>query len=44
VGDNGANTPQKHDNQRAKYITLVVLLLWVAGVFAFTVMKFAKVV
>jgi hypothetical protein len=30
-------------NQRAKYITLAVLLLWVGAVFVVTVLKFAKV-
>ncbi|MFN5541079.1 MAG: hypothetical protein ACK45Y_08925 [Betaproteobacteria bacterium] len=44
VRNNGVNTPRKSDDQRAKYVTLVLLLLWVAGVFIFTVLKFAKVV
>ena len=30
-------------SQRAKYITLAVLVLWVAAVFGVTVLKFAKV-
>lgn len=28
-------------NPRGKYVTLVVLLLWVAAVFAFTFLKFS---
>jgi hypothetical protein len=37
------SAPTVATNQRAKYITLVVLLLWVAAVFLVTVLKFAKV-
>ena len=31
------------NSQRAKYVTLAILLLWVAAVFVVTVLKFAKV-
>jgi hypothetical protein len=37
------SAPTVAKNQRAKYITLGVLLLWIAAVFVVTVLKFAKV-
>jgi hypothetical protein len=41
--DAAADTPAK-ETSRAKYITLVVLLAWVAAVFIITVLKFARVI
>lgn len=34
----------QREGSKAKYITLGFLLLWVAAVFGYTVLKFAKVI
>ena len=39
--DKSAVAQQPSRNGRGKYVTLVVLLLWVAAVFAFTFLKFS---
>ncbi len=38
------STANSGGSSKAKYITLGFLLLWVAAVFGYTVLKFAKVI
>jgi len=39
-----SESSEPNGRRRGRYLTLAVLLVWVVGVFVFTVLKFAKVI
>ncbi len=41
---NVSQAPEDQPRRQGKYFTLAVLLVWVAGVFVYTVLKFSKVI